>query len=99
MSMPIVSVPSMSAITESFLLGVIATGSAAIGIVFLRYWRRTRDQLFLAFGIAFLIEGANRSWLLTQAHPSQATSDYYIVRLLSFLIILAGILRKNYGRR
>lgn len=95
MSIPI---PSMNAITESFLLGVIATGLAAIGVVFLRYWRRTSDQLFLLFGIAFLIEGANRSWLLTQSHPNQATSDYYLVRLLSFLIILVGILRKNYGR-
>lgn len=82
-----------------FLMGVVATASAAIGVLFLKYWRSTRDELFLAFGGAFVIEGLNRVWLLTQAHPNDANPGYYVVRLFSFLLILVGILRKNYGRR
>lgn len=89
----------MSLLTEGFLIGVLSTASTAIGVLFLKYWRRTQDQLFLAFGAAFLIDGLNRIWLLTQAHPNEASPAYYIVRLFSFLIILAGILRKNFGER
>jgi len=89
----------MNAMIEGFLMGVIAAASAAVGVLFLKYWRRTRDQLFLAFGAAFLTEGLNRVWLLTQNHPNDANPAYYVVRLFTFLLILAGILRKNYGGR
>lgn len=89
----------MTLLTEGFLLGVIATASAAIGLLFLKYWRRTRDPLFLSFGAAFLIDGFNRVWLLAQVHPNEANPGYYLVRLFSFLLILAAILKKNYGRR
>lgn len=89
----------MSLLTEGFLIGFTACASAAVGVLFLKYWRRTHDQLFAAFGAAFLIEGVNRLWLLTQAHPNDANPGYYVVRLFSFLLILGGILTKNYGRR
>lgn len=88
----------MNLLSEGFLMGVITAGSVAIAIIFFKYWRQTRDQLFFAFGAAFLLEGLNRLWLLTQSHPNDATPGYYIIRLFSFLIILAGILRKNYDR-
>ena len=83
---------------EGFLLGVIATASFTAGLFFLKYWRRSHDVLFLAFGTAFILEAFNRASLLFMAHPSEAASWYYVVRLVVFLIILAGILKKNYGR-
>lgn len=89
----------MSPLAEGFLMGISATASAAVGVLFLKYWRRTRDSLFLSFGTAFLIDAFNRVGLLKQLHPNDASPAYYLVRLLSFLIILVGILRKNYGRR
>jgi Family of unknown function (DUF5985) len=84
---------------EEFLLGVIATAMFTIGLLFLKFWRRTRDALFLAFGAAFVIEALNHISLLFMRHPNTADTGYYIVRLFSFLLILAGILKKNYGRR
>lgn len=84
---------------EAFLLGVIATAMFTIGLLFLKFWRRTRDALFLAFGAAFIIEALNNISLLFMRHPNRADTGYYLVRLVSFLLILAGILRKNYGRR
>lgn len=89
----------MNLIGEGFLIGVIAASSFTVGVLFLKYWRRTRDLLFLAFGIAFLIEAVNRIPLLFMAHPNEASPWYYIVRLISFLMILAGILTKNFERR
>ena len=54
---------------DAFLLGVIATSCIVAGMFFLRFWRDTRDQLFLAFGASFLIEGVNRCGYLFAAAP------------------------------
>lgn len=82
---------------EAFLLGVIAITSLTAGLFFLKFWRRTRDSLFLAFSVAFLIEGVNRTAVLNAKHPNEGSPWIYTVRLIAFLIILGGILHKNYG--
>lgn len=84
---------------SGFLLGVIATSSFTAGIFFLKFWKHTRDSLFLAFGLAFIIEGLNRTAVLTVANPNEGSPWIYLVRLLAFLLILAAILKKNYGGR
>ena len=89
----------MSDIATGFLIGVIATASFSVSGIFVKYWRRTGDVLFLAFGLAFFIEAINRIPLLFTRHPNEASPWYYAVRLVSFLIILAGIVGKNYSRR
>ena len=83
---------------EGFLLGIIATASVTAGVFFLKFWKQTRDSLFLAFGLAFVVEGLNRCAVLLLAKPSEGNPYIYIVRLLAFLLILGAILQKNYGR-
>ena len=83
----------------SFLTGVIATTSLASGLFFLRFWRDTRDSLFLAFALAFLIEGINRTTVMFLDHPNEGTPRIYIVRCLAFLLILTGIVMKNRNTR
>ena len=80
---------------NGFLVGVIATTSLVAGLFFLRFWRDSRDSLFLAFGIAFIIEGANRALLIGSEHPNEGSPLVYLVRCFAFLIILAGIMNKN----
>jgi len=80
---------------EAFLLGVIATTSLAAGVFFLRFWRDTRDSLFLTFGVAFVIEGVNRCALLFVNQANEGATWVYLVRLLAFLLILFGIINKN----
>lgn len=82
---------------EGFLLGVVAITSLMAGVFFLKFWKRTRDQLFLAFGVAFLIEGVNRVALLFATRANEADPWIYWVRFFAFLLILAAILKKNYG--
>jgi hypothetical protein len=84
---------------HGFLLGVIATASVAAGGFFLKFWRQTRDTLFLAFGVAFIIEGLNRAALLLFEHPNEAHPAIYVIRLAAFLTILAAIVNKNYRRQ
>ena len=80
---------------ESFLLGVIATTSILAGVYFLRFWRDTRDSLFLNFSLAFIIEGINRTVMVFYAHPNEASPWVYLVRSCAFLLIVAAIIKKN----
>ena len=82
---------------EPFLLGMISTLSLISAVYFLKFWRRTSDGLFLAFSIAFFIEAGNRIAVIFVRNPSEGSPLIYLIRLGSFLIILAAILRKNYG--
>jgi hypothetical protein len=84
-----------SALFEGFLEGIVATTSLAAGLYFLRFWRDTRDSLFLAFSVAFFIEGFNRCARIFFANPSEASPWVFVVRAFAFLIILAGIVNKN----
>lgn len=84
---------------EAFLLGVVAITSLIAGLFFLKFWRRTRDSLFLAFAIAFLMEGTNRVASLNASRPNEGSPWIFTIRLIAFLIILGGILHKNYGAK
>jgi len=83
---------------EAFLLGVIVTASLTAGVFFLKFWRRTGDQLFLAFSVAFVIEGLNRIGFLFVDRPNEGNPIIYTVRLLAFLLIVAAIVWKNRSR-
>jgi uncharacterized membrane protein HdeD (DUF308 family) len=80
---------------EGFLLGVIVTASLAASAFFLKFWRQTRDTLFLGFSAAFAIEGVNRIAFLFVDHPDEGNPLIYTVRLFSYLLILAAIVNKN----
>ncbi|HEX4138605.1 MAG TPA: DUF5985 family protein [Bryobacteraceae bacterium] len=82
---------------DGFLLGLIAMASIIAGIFFLKFWRDTRDSFFLSFGASFVIEGLNRSAVLFTDKPNEGSPWTYLIRLLSFLLILIAILRKNYS--
>jgi hypothetical protein len=80
---------------EGFLLGVIVTAALIAAGFFLKFWRQTRDPLFLGFAIAFLIEGVNRMAFLVLEDPSGGNPVLYSIRLMSYLVILGAIAFKN----
>lgn len=84
---------------DLFLRGAIAMGCAIAALLFFRFWRRSGDRFFVWFGLAFLIEAANRAFFaLTSAYNEDATV-YVVLRLFAYLMILAAILGKNLPRR
>ena len=83
---------------EGFLLGIIVACTLAAGTFFLKFWRQTRDPLFLAFGVAFLIEAVNRCFVLFTDRPNEGSAWIYAIRLASYLVILIGIIHKNRKR-
>ena len=80
-----------------FLQAVSATGAWVCGLVFVRFWRATRDALFAFFAAAFWLLAL--SWtLLAIVNPVGESRPYiYAIRLLAFLLIIAGMVNKNKG--
>jgi len=83
--------------TTAFLHGAIAMGMATAALFFLRFWRESRDRLFVFFALAFFILAFNRVLPLL-AGLSTTSLIPYLVRLLAFGIILAAIVDKNIRR-
>ncbi len=71
--------------------------SITAAVFFLKFWTHTRDRFFIAFAAFFLIEGADRIALLFFWKPNEASPWIYLVRLSALLLLLAAIIRKNYG--
>jgi hypothetical protein len=83
---------------EGFLLGIIVTCSFVAAGFFAKFWFATRDLLFLGFAAAFGLEGLNRIVFLFLDKPNIGDEAIYVVRLLSYLLILAAIAHKNRTR-
>ena len=80
---------------NQMLLGAIAMAGITIGLFFLRFWKKTRDRFFLFFAVAFGLEGLNRALLGLFQSSDENEPVYYLVRLLSFVLILIAIVDKN----
>lgn len=83
---------------DYFLLGFIAACSVVAGLFFLRFYRSTRDPLFLAFLVFFVVEGCTNAAILELDRPNIGTPIIFLVRLLSVLVVLGAILWKNLAR-
>lgn len=77
--------------------GAIVMGYAVTGLFFLRFWRQTRDRLFLIFAISFWLLGGQRLALALTAETAESNTGLYLVRLFAFLLILVAIVDKNRG--
>jgi hypothetical protein len=78
-----------------FLSGAITTGFLVAGFFFLRFWKRTRESLFLAFAAAFWLLGLAQALLTFTDIPVEERSWLYLLRLAAFSLILVSIWRKN----
>lgn len=79
---------------QSYFMGVATAGFLMAGIFFLRFWTKTRDQLFGAFAAAFFLLAVERA-VLFFTYGDQPHSAFYLLRLAAFLIIGYAIVRKN----
>jgi hypothetical protein len=78
-----------------FLSGAVAFGFFVCGLFFLRYWNRSRDELFLTFALAFALLGLGQAILALANIPTEERGALYLFRLAAFLLILVAIYRKN----
>jgi hypothetical protein len=82
-----------------FLWGSIAALCVTAALFFFKYWRRTRDVLFLGFTLGFGTLALH--WTgLSLLHPVSETRHHlFFVRLLAFAFIIAGVVAKNRGKQ
>jgi Family of unknown function (DUF5985) len=80
---------------NTFLSGAITMCYLVAGLFFLRFWRGTRDRLFVAFALAFWLLGINQLGFIFAEEGTEARSYFYVIRLLGFVLILIGIADKN----
>ena len=80
---------------DMFLLGYTAAASAAVALFFLRFWKETRDFLFVAFAIFFAVQGVTPAFVVPAESPNMVIDWIYVLRLLAVLLVVAAILRKN----
>ncbi len=81
--------------SEPFISGAVSMGLLVISLFFLRFWKDTRDRLFLFFAAAFLLlllERVSRAAFDIQTEWSPAI---YLIRLLAFVMIIVAIYDKN----
>lgn len=82
-----------------FLYGAVVTGFAVACLLFLSYWRRTRQSLFLTFAASFLLLAINYTWLAITQIPVEERSPLYLVRLLAFALIIVAVFQSNREKR
>jgi peptidoglycan/LPS O-acetylase OafA/YrhL len=79
-----------------FMSGMITAGYLIASLFFLRFWRRSREQLFLLLAAAFVLLAINQAALtLAQIPREEEKSWLYLLRLAAFSLIAGAILRKN----
>ena len=78
---------------NAFLMGAVAMGHFVAGLFFLRFWRQTRDRLFVMFGIAFWLLGMIRLAMLFVDHEER--EFLFWLRLVAYVLILVAIIDKN----
>jgi len=81
----------------SFVNGAVAMACLIAGVLFLDYWRDSRDRLFVFFAVAFWVFAFN--WILIAAidPPTEHRHWFYLLRLVAFALIAVGIVDKNRG--
>jgi membrane-associated PAP2 superfamily phosphatase len=80
---------------DDFLGGCAVVSLLVIALFFIKFWRQTRDRLFLFFAGAFLglmMERLLRSAMFLEAEMAPFV---YSVRLAAFVLIIVAIIDKN----
>ena len=66
-------------------------------VFFFRFWKRTRDALFITFGFAFLLLALNQALIGLSDVSEEGRSLLFLPRLAAFALLIAAIVGKNLG--
>jgi hypothetical protein len=80
---------------NAFLGGATSMGFFIAGLFFVRFWRSTRDRLFLYFAAAFFVLTTERIVREGMQIQTEWVPYVYMLRLAAFVLILVGVLDKN----
>lgn len=78
-----------------FMSGLITMGYLASALFFLKFWARTKDGLFLAFFVAFMLFATEQGLLVWARTAREEETWFYLLRLGGFGLIIAAVIAKN----
>ena len=81
------------------LLGAVIMGDVIAALFFVRFWKMTGDRFFLFFAASFVAVAVSRVVVDEGIPPFGHEASGYMIRILSYLFIIGGILYKNRGAR
>ena len=81
------------------LLGAVVMGDLIASLFFVRFWRITGDRFFLFFAASFIAIAVSRVVVDEGVPPFGHEALGYMIRILSYVFIIAGIIYKNRGAR
>jgi len=81
--------------TIYFLSGAVALGYMLAALFFLRFWKRTRELLFLSFSVAFALLSVGQIVVASANIYVEDSSAAYLLRFAAFAIIILAVWRKN----
>jgi uncharacterized protein DUF5985 len=80
---------------NAFLRGAIVMACCVAGFLLLRLWRLSRDRLFVFFSVAFWVLAVHWT-VIAVVDPHVETRHFaYVIRLVAFLLIIAGVVDKT----
>jgi hypothetical protein len=89
----------MSSVLAAKLMlhGFIVAEQLFLVVCFYRFWRASRERLFAFFAAGFALMAVHRVLLglMTDSIRLEAQTTIFLVRLLSYVLILAGVVAKN----
>lgn len=80
---------------HAFLAGASTMGFLAAAAFFVRFWKETRDRLFVLFAVAFAFLALNRALIVLYPVERESQPYVYLVRLFSFVLIAYAVIDKN----
>lgn len=81
------------------LSGALMMACFVAGLFFFKFWRKTKDHLFLIFSFSFWMLSFERLALGTLGASNQEYGPkIYLIRLVAFVLILIAIINKNRER-
>jgi hypothetical protein len=84
---------------NNFIEGGVGVAYVLAAVFFVRFWRTTRDALFLWFAAAFALMALVRITLSAWDVIDEHRPYVYSMRLVAFGMIIAAIIAKNRARR
>ena len=81
-----------------FLSGAVWMGFWVASLFFARFWRTSRERLFLLFASAFFLFGVERIVLVCVDPRAESRPYIFLIRLLGFLILIWGVVDKSRAR-
>lgn len=84
---------------NAVMLGAGAMAALLASLFFLRFWRQSRDSLFLWFSVSFAIDACTRLMLGLGHVGDEQQPFFYLTRLATFCFIIFAIVQKNWPVR